>query len=282
MEKIRYLDLPNCIRLSNGEVEVIVSTDVGPRILHYSLVGGENIFGLHADAKVETALGEFKPYGGHRLWIAPENMPNSYAPDNSPIEYEFNEAKNSIRLMQAVENVTKTQKEIIVTLDETGSGVSINHKISNCGADMIEIAAWALTIMRGGGEALIPNEPFAAYGAETLLPVRNLTLWSYTDLSDSRWQFDKDFIRLRTGGEKSEPQKIGVLNKQGWAAYQFKDLQFIKQFDFIKNAVYPDMNSNTELYTAGDFIEIESLAPLHKVEPNESTEHVERWKLSKG
>jgi hypothetical protein len=282
VEKIRYLDLPNCIRLSNGEVEVIVSTDVGPRILHYSLVGGENIFGLHADAKVETALGEFKPYGGHRLWIAPENMPNSYAPDNSPIEYEFNEAKNSIRLMQAVENVTKTQKEIIVTLDETGSGVSINHKISNCGADMIEIAAWALTIMRGGGEALIPNEPFAAYGAETLLPVRNLTLWSYTDLSDSRWQFDKDFIRLRTGGEKSEPQKIGVLNKQGWAAYQFKDLQFIKQFDFIKNAVYPDMNSNTELYTAGDFIEIESLAPLHKVEPNESTEHVERWKLSKG
>jgi len=282
VEKIRYLDLPNCIRLSNGEVEVIVSTDVGPRILHYSLVGGENIFGLHADAKVETALGEFRPYGGHRLWIAPENMPNSYAPDNSPIEYEFNEAKNSIRLMQAVENVTKTQKEIIVTLDETGSGVSINHKISNCGADMIEIAAWALTIMRGGGEALIPNEPFAAYGAETLLPVRNLTLWSYTDLSDSRWQFDKDFIRLRTGGEKSEPQKIGVLNKQGWAAYQFKDLQFIKQFDFTKNAVYPDMNSNTELYTAGDFIEIESLAPLHKVEPNESTEHVEHWKLSKG
>jgi hypothetical protein len=136
--------------------------------------------------------------------------------------------------------------------------------------------------MRGGGEALIPNEPFAAYGAETLLPVRNLTLWSYTDLSDSRWQFDKDFIRLRTGGEKSEPQKIGVLNKQGWAAYQFKNLQFIKRFDFIDNAVYPDMNSNTELYTAGDFIEIESLAPLHKVEPNESTEHIERWKLAKG
>ncbi len=282
MEKIRYLDLPNCIRLSNNEVEVIVSTDVGPRILHYSLVGGENIFGLHAEAKVETALGEFKPYGGHRLWAAPENMPNSYAPDNSPIQYEFNKAKNSIRLTQAVENVTKTQKEIIVTLDEKGSGVSVNHKITNCGADTIEIAAWALTIMRGGGEALIPNEPFAAYGAETLLPIRNLTLWSYTDLSDSRWQFDKDFIRLRVDGEKSEPQKIGILNKRGWAAYQFKNLRFIKQFDFIENAVYPDMNSNTELYTASDFIEIESLAPLQKVEPNESTEHIERWKLSKG
>jgi len=282
VERIRYLDLPNCIRLSNGEVEVIVSTDVGPRILHYSLVGGENIFGLHADAEVETALGRFKPYGGHRLWVAPENMPNSYAPDNSPIEYEFNEARNSIRLKQAVENVTKTQKEIIVTLNEMGSGVSINHKITNCGAETIEIAAWALTIMRGGGEALIPNEPFAAYDAETLLPIRNLTLWSYTDLSDSRWQFDKDFIRLRVDGEKSEPQKIGVLNKQGWAAYQFQNLQFIKQFDSIENVVYPDMNSNTELYTAGDFIEIESLAPLKKVKPNQSTKHIEHWELKKG
>jgi len=282
VERIRYLDLPNCIRLSNGEVEVIVSTDVGPRILHYSLVGGENIFGLHADAEVETALGRFKPYGGHRLWVAPENMPNSYAPDNSPIEYEFNEARNSIRLKQAVENVTKTQKEIIVTLNEMGSGVSINHKITNCGAKTIEIAAWALTIMRGGGEALIPNEPFAAYDAETLLPIRNLTLWSYTDLSDSRWQFDKDFIRLRVDGEKSEPQKIGVLNKQGWAAYQFQNLQFIKQFDSIENVVYPDMNSNTELYTAGDFIEIESLAPLKKVKPNQSTKHIEHWELKKG
>ncbi len=281
MEKIRYLDLPNCIRLSNGEVEVIVSTDVGPRILHYSIIGGENIFGLHATAKVETALGEFKPYGGHRLWAAPESMPNSYAPDNSPIEYEFDAGKNSIRLTQPVENVTKTQKEIVVTLDETGSGVSVNHKITNCGADTIEIAAWALTIMRGGGEALIPNEPFAAYAAETLLPIRNLTLWSYTDLSDSRWRFDKNFICLRVDEEKSEPQKIGVLNKQGWAAYRFERLQFIKRFDFVENAVYPDMNSNTELYTAGNFVEIESLAPLQKVEPNESTEHIERWKLWK-
>ncbi|MDQ3711484.1 MAG: DUF4380 domain-containing protein [Acidobacteriota bacterium] len=273
--------MPNCIRLSNGEVEVIVSTDVGPRILHYSIIGGENIFGLHATAKVETALGEFKPYGGHRLWAAPESMPNSYAPDNSPIEYEFDAGKNSIRLTQPVENVTKTQKEIVVTLDETGSGVSVNHKITNCGADTIEIAAWALTIMRGGGEALIPNEPFAAYAAETLLPIRNLTLWSYTDLSDSRWRFDKNFICLRVDEEKSEPQKIGVLNKQGWAAYRFERLQFIKRFDFVENAVYPDMNSNTELYTAGNFVEIESLAPLQKVEPNESTEHIERWKLWK-
>ncbi len=131
MKKIEYLNLPNCIRLTNGEVEIIVTTDVGPRIISYNFVGGENILGEHPNAQVETALGEFKPYGGHRLWIAPENMPNSYAPDNAPIEYQFDEAQNSILLLQPLETVTKTQKKITVTLEEQGSGVVINHKITN-------------------------------------------------------------------------------------------------------------------------------------------------------
>ncbi len=279
MEIIEHLNLPNCARLSNGEAEVVVTTDVGPRIIGYALVGGENVLGLHPEAKVETALGEFKPYGGHRLWIAPENMPNSYAPDNAPVEYHFDERKNSIRLIQPIESVTKTQKEIVVKLDEIGSGVSINHKITNCGTVTIELAAWALTVMRGGGVCEIPNEPYASYGGETLLPVRNLTVWSYTDLSDSRWSFDREFIRLRVDEHKSEPQKIGVLNKQGWAKYRLNDVVFTKRFGFKESKIYPDMNSNTELYTAGSFVEIESLSPLQKLKPNQTIEHTEQWQL---
>ncbi len=279
MEKISYQALSNCIRLTNGTIEVVVTTDVGPRVIFYGFAGGENILGEHFDARVETALGEFKPYGGHRLWIAPENMPNSYAPDNAPVEYETDEAKNSIRLVQPIEPVTKTRKEITVILNETGSGVTVGHKITNCGDAPIEIAVWALTILRGGGEAIVPNEPFAPYGSETLLPVRNLTVWSYTDFTDSRWRFCKDSIRLKVDAERSEPQKIGILNKQGWAAYRYKNLQFTKRFEFLENAAYPDMNSNTELYTAGDFVELETLSPLQKLAPNEVIKHIEYWEL---
>jgi hypothetical protein len=281
VKKIQYKNLQNCIRLTNGEIEIVVTTDVGPRIIFYAFVGGENILGEHFDLKTETALGEFKPYGGHRLWIAPENMPNSYAPDNALVEYEFDKAKNSIRLVQPIEVVTKTQKEITVTLAEKGSDVMVHHKITNRGDREIELAAWALTIMRGGGEVLLPNEPFAPYGAETLLPVRNLTVWSYTDFDDSRWSFDREFIRLRVDESKKEPQKIGVLNRQGWAKYKSGDLEFVKRFDFVENAIYPDMNSNTELYTAGSFVEIETLAPLQKLAPDASTEHIEYWSLNK-
>jgi hypothetical protein len=279
MEKIRYSDIEGCLRLSNGEIEVIVTTEVGPRIIGYSFVGGENILGLHPQAKVETELGMWKPIGGHRLWIAPETMPDTYAPDDAPVEYSYDAEKNSLRLIQAVEPVSQTQKEITIALDKQGSGVSINHRITNRGTKEIELAAWALTIMRGGGEAFIPNEPFAAYGAKTLLPVRNLTLWSYTDLSDSRWSFDEEFIRLRVDESKPDPQKIGVLNRQGWVKYKVGDLIFTKRFDFVENATYPDMNSNTEIYTAGSFVELETLAPLRRLTAGDSTEHSEYWEL---
>lgn len=281
MEKIQFGDLADCLRLSNGDVELVAAAGFGPRIIAYNFIGGENTLGLHPHAKIQTELGEYQIYGGHRLWIAPEIVPKTYAPDNAPVEYFFDATENSLRLVQPVEPLSRTQKEMIVALEKTGSNVSINHRITNCGSGSVELAAWALTIMRGGGVCEIPNETFAPYSHETLLPVRTLTLWSYTDLSDSRWTFDREFVRLRVDADKHQPQKIGALNKQGWARYRLPDVVFTKRFDFSENAVYPDMNSNTELYTAGSFVEVESLAPLQTLEPGETTEHVERWHLEK-
>jgi hypothetical protein len=277
MKKVDFLGFPNCISLSNERFEIIATTDVGPRIAFFGFKNGENILGEHPHAAVQTAVGEWRPYAGHRLWVAPENMPLSYAPDNAPVEYDFDETANSLRLVAPVEAATKLQKEITITL--SADEVLINHKITNLGERATEFAPWALTIMRGGGEAIIPNEPFAPYGAENLLPVRSVSVWSYTDFTDSRWTFEKEFVRLRSDENLHNAQKIGVFNRQGWVAYQWRDLLFVKKFDVAQNQLHPDMNSNVEVYTAGGFIEVETLAPLGKVEPNDFAAHTERWQL---
>ncbi|HEY8562472.1 MAG TPA: hypothetical protein VIL74_18990 [Pyrinomonadaceae bacterium] len=279
MEIIQFEDLANCARLSNGDAEVVVATEFGPRVLAFNFIGGANVLGWHPHAAIQSPLGEYRIYGGHRLWIAPEVPSRTYAPDSAPIEWFFDEAENSIRLVQPVEPVSGTRKEMTVKLAGAGGDVTILHKITNVGDRETELAAWALTIMRGGGTCEIPNEPFAPYGGETLLPVRNLTVWAYTDLSDPRWTFDRELIRLRVDESRREPQKIGVLNKRGWARYRLADSVFTKHFDFRETASYPDMNSNTELYVAGSFVEVETLAPLVTLKPGESTEHVERWRL---
>src|SRR4029078_454048 len=182
-------------------------------------------------------------------------------------------------LVPPLETATNLQKEMTVTIVASGTAVTIDHKITNRGREEIEIAAWALTIMRPGGEVIIPNEPFKPYSPETLLPVRSIALWSYADFTDPRWKFEKEQMRLRVDEKVNTQQKIGVLNRQGWAGYAWEDLSFIKSFDFTEDAAYPDMNSNMEVYTDGGFVEIETLSPLNKLAPGDAVHHHEHWEL---
>lgn len=278
MEKVSYLNQPNCYRISNGAFELIVTTDIGPRIIRYGFTGEENVLGEVPYEVIKTDFGDFKPWGGHRLWAAPEANPRSYVPENDPIEYEIID-DHRIRLKRAADAQTHIEKEMTVSLEQDGSA-AIEHRLTNRGVWAIELAAWALTIMNGGGTVILPQEPFKSWDEE-LLPARPLVLWHYTDLSDPRWTIDGSYIRLRSDETLSTPQKIGICNKQGWAAYRRGQILFIKSFDYEEGALYFDYGSNNETYTAGNFIELESLGPLRRLAPGESALHTEHWRLFK-
>ena len=275
IENVTFNGVPDCARLSNGTVELVVATGFGPRILAYAFDGGQNVLGWHPAAKVETPLGTWRPYGGHRLWLAPENMPLSYAPDNGPVDVD-QDGESTVRLKGSVD-ASGVQKEMSITLSETGSEVTIDHRLTV--SEACEAAAWALTIVHPGGIVVIPNEPSEPYGPSTLLPARSMSLWPYTDLTDPRWSFEKHLIGLRVDESMPDPQKIGVLNKQGWAGYELNDMVFTKRAGFIDAATYPDMNCNFEVYTAGGFVEIETLSPLGELAPGHAIEHREMWSL---
>src|ERR671914_2136240 len=73
MEKITCtsLKLPNCYKLSNGTVELVVTTDIGPRIARYGFVGGESILSEISGSLDAKQRESWQAWGGHRLWIAP-------------------------------------------------------------------------------------------------------------------------------------------------------------------------------------------------------------------
>ncbi|HEY2848158.1 MAG TPA: hypothetical protein VGI80_10100 [Pyrinomonadaceae bacterium] len=275
LNNVEYQGVADCFELSNDTVKVVVASEFGPRILGYSLVGGPNILGWHPDAKVDTTLGTWYPRGGHRLWIAPEDNPISYAPDNDPVEV-VNSSDLSLTVRGGVDAAGNT-KLMTITLAESDSKVSIDHALMV--GESREAAAWSLTVMAPGGTVVIPNEPFAPYSPEHLLPVRSMAFWSYTDFTDPRWEFTKDTIRLRVDESLGHQQKLGVLNRQGWAAYEWQGLRFDKRVEVAEDATYPDYNSNFEFYTAGGFVEIEALSPLSMVGASEVLEHREVWSL---
>lgn len=277
MEKVTCLGLPNCLRLANGDAEIVVTTDVGPRIVRYARDGGENVLGEFPDAAKATSLGEWKPWGGHRLWAAPEAVPRTYHPDNSPVAFETDGL--SVRLTAPIEAATGLEKEMVVSLAERGSEVIVRHKITNRNAWPIDFAVWALTVVRAGGVVTIPQEPYAPHGDETLLPVRSMVLWSYSDLSDPRFTLGRRYLRVTPDLEAPVAVKVGLSCAQGWVAYAKPDTLFVKRFPYEAGAAYPDLGCNLEVYTAGGYTEIESLGPLRRVEPGASLEHVERWAL---
>jgi hypothetical protein len=280
VDKVSCVGLVNCLRLANDEVEVVVTTDVGPRIIRYAFVGGgQNLLAVMPVTLDERSRNEWQPWGGHRLWLAPEAKPWSYAPDNSPIQHERQDDR-TIRLRRGVETETGIEKEIVVALDAKGSGVTITHRLTNRNAKAVDLAPWALTIMASGGTVILPQEPYRSHDDE-LLPVRPLALWGYTDLSDPRWQIGPKYIRLSTDSTLKAPQKIGVGNRQGWAAYARRGQLFVKRIAPRDGATYPDFGSNFEAYTSSDFIELESLGPLTSLAPGATVEHVERWYLFK-
>lgn len=268
------------LQLSNGTVDLVLTTGIGPRIVRYGFVGGENALGEVAPdaAPTKTALGDWFLYGGHRVWAAPEAKPRTYAPDNGPVDVKVE--GNTVTLSQPVD-ASGLQKTITVTLAPTGTGVTVGHRIVNGGQWPLELAPWALTVMHGGGFVIIPNESYKSHDDE-LLATRAIASWGYTNLADPRWTLGQKYIRLRTDAAIKEPQKIGVSNRRGWAGYLRDGLLFVKRYDWTEGGTYPDFGVNTETYTSENFVELETLGPMKHVEPGDSVMHEERWALFKG
>lgn len=281
MEKVAYKGWSNCVRLTNGSIELIVTTDVGPRVIRLGFVGGQNFMGEYEEMLGKTGGDEWRIYGGHRFWHAPEGIPRTYFPDNVPVQFEWDAAKNTLTLTQQTEQTTSIQKQLEITLDAKEDAVRVLHRAINHSMWDIELAPWALTVMAKKGRLIVPQEEYRPH-PDYLLPARPLVLWHYTNMADPRFTWGEKFIQMRQDPSATTKQKFGLLNKQGWAAYALNNEVFVKTYDCNANGVYPDYGCNTESYTDKDMLEVETLGPLAKVAPNGGqVEHVEKWHLVK-
>jgi hypothetical protein len=114
---------------------------------------------------------------------------------------------------------------------------------------------------------------------EALLPVNMLGLWAYTDMSDSRWTWGRKYIMLQQDSAKTDPQKIGAMVPDGWLAVANNGHLFVKKFEFVSGATYPDFGCSVETFTDGEMLEAETVAPMVTLQPEQSVEYVEHWFL---
>ncbi|HEV2115161.1 MAG TPA: hypothetical protein VGR48_03985, partial [Terriglobales bacterium] len=85
IETIEYRSWGKVVRINNGTAELLLLTQVGPRILHYGFHGGENQLHEFLDHARLAGDGQYHGYAGHRLWVSPE-VERTYYPDNFPVQ----------------------------------------------------------------------------------------------------------------------------------------------------------------------------------------------------
>lgn len=276
VSKVSYGGWENCIKIENHIVKLIITADVGPRIIYYGFLDGENEFCEVKEDMGLTGGDQWRIYGGHRLWHSPEAMPRSYYPDNNPCKIK--KIENGIAVSQKTEPTTYMKKDIEVTLDSESSAVNVKHMITNKGLWDVEMAVWALTVMATGGTEIVPQNT----NDTGLLANRMLSLWPYTKLNDPRVYWGEKYIFLKQDPKNKDAFKFGMSNDSGWAAYANNNNLFVKRFSTFPDALYPDYSgSSYETYTNDFMLEMESLSPLFILEPSETIEHIECWELYK-
>jgi hypothetical protein len=279
IEKTAYGGWPNCYRVSNGQVELIVTTDIGPRIMRWGFVGGQNMFKEFKDQLGKSGEKEWQLRGGHRIWVAPEMVRESYAPDNTPVHAVVK--GDLITLTEPVESGIGFQKEMAIQMAPAGSSVTVYHRIRNHNKTAKRIAVWAMSMMAQGGTAITEFPPRGSHD-QYLEPTNPLTMWAYTDFSDPRWKFMKKYVALKQDPKNSGAQKTGLYNKNTWAAYLLGSDLFVKRATASQPAeAYPDFGCSYEMFTNDQFLEAETLGPLQSVGPQQQIEHIEHWTLHK-
>lgn len=265
-------------KLTNGIIDLIITGEVGPRIIHFGFVGGENRFYTNAAELGKRGGNEWSVFGGHRFWHAPEHLTRTYQPDNDPIVVK--QFGDIVRVEQPVERGTGMAKSLDIHMSADAAHVRVTHRLTNTNLWAVTCAPWALSVMASGGLGIIPLPPRRTH-AEELLPANTLTLWHYTNMADPRWTWGEKYILLRQDAQAKTPQKIGAYVPDGWVAHARGGRVFLKLFDHQANATYPDMNASVELFTDSNMLEVETLGSVRQIDPGSSIEHTEDWFLFK-
>ena len=281
-----YKEYGKCVVISNGEIEAYVTVDLGPRIIRFGFLGGKNIlfdnrkaFTPKTDKVYTDYYGEGKAwenFGGHRVWMTKETYPETYTPDDQPVKYTVTE--NGAVFEQPDDTKNGVKKMFEIKMDPDDANMQIKTTVKNISENEMEFAVWCISVAAADGTLIIPmNTNDTGYLAN-----RTISVWPYTDLSDSRLRFGKKYVTVKQDTNAKVPFKIGLDLNGGQVYYVNGNDVFCKKYENNHpDGIYPDNGVSFETYTNNVMIEIENLSEVKKVASGEENTMVESWSLFK-
>lgn len=260
--------------ISNQFLELECLVNAGPRIVRLKYQGSANLLADVTKIAIPTPYGEYHYIGGHRLWHAPEAMPRTYNPDDDGCA--FTPLPDGALLEGKREEASGFRKLIEFHLEPNQPRVNLVHTLVNENPWDVKLAPWVITMFRLGGVVTLPTR-VENPNIDGLLPDRQLALWPYTSINDSRLKLFDDYVKINA--QPGEPLKVGTFNPRGWMAYELDGITFRKFFAIQTDQEHTDSGCNAECYCDQNFVELESLGPLTLVPVGGKVQWVETWEL---
>lgn len=276
IEKTEYRGWKNCRRISNGQIELIVTEDIGPRVIRCGFVGGQNLFKNYDAEMGGCGEPDWKLRGGHRVWVAPERKSYTYELDNHPVEIALH--PDGLTATARINPETGLQQSMTLRMSADRNEVVATSRVKNCTRFVVEYAPWGPTVMAPGGLGITGFPPRGTH-ADNVEPTNPFVMWAYSNFSDPRWKFTFKYVTLRQEAICHGPQKLGIFNPLTFGAYLLNGELFLKQFRPDVSKQYADMGCSYQSFTNEDMLELETMGAYERSGPGQSLELTETWSL---
>jgi len=262
---IDYAGWKNCILLSNGIFEAVISTEIGPRILRYAEVGGANVLYLDEFTAGQTEAPVWRAYGGRRFDYH-LNGELVLTVENSPVKYELGDDRVTFYLPN--DEKTDISKEIMIRMCRRG-GLEIKQTLINNGTEIVNISAASATRLQPGGLAVTPW----AKGDKVI------SLFKGQEVDNRRIKEGKELLFIQQDEVSKEEFEFGLLPSEQWCAYFNHGNMFIITCPVVEGDIKYVDQVNVAVRGLRNKFEIETRSPIYTLAAGERLTHTEVYNI---
>jgi hypothetical protein len=282
MVKIRAVEHSGLAALEIVErrTRIVIVHAIGPRIAWFGHLEHDNL--LFWDAARQHARGDWRLYGGHRLWITrpgADESEEAYSPDNSPCRVR--QLRGGVAVV-APPDRAQIEKSLVVRAE--GPDWIIEHRLRNTGDMLWSGGAWALTCtapkkgVRGTRYHIPLDGGDPRWDLFTMVVPRRWGGGHHSRLADPQFQIREEEIVIRSRG--AEAKRMMFVPRGELRMSDPSRGEFTKRAAPVRGGSYP-LGTNVAVYLAprSFMVELETMSPIVTLAPGASLSHVERWAL---